>query len=274
MHLPVVTRSNVELDGHIPCKGTGLVTVCGEDLVKSTSKPQTGNGWDFLAGVGRAFASVADAINRTGPCGSDPAQCNNWGEKYDKAAEKAGADPSASTYGVGSFLGEVAAAVRGAKKAVPPAGIARISGSLQGALKLKDRATELQNLRKFNGGTVTAIKVQNMKTNQTQVWVATEGPGRRPAEWGSPGGADDALNKGEVFIRGKGHAEQTVMNNLGDDWKIVQGGTNRNVCITHPTGQCAPNLGKLGITVDGPKFPWRPGPNSTKTDYRTFWWAG
>ncbi|TGA90940.1 RHS repeat-associated core domain-containing protein, partial [Streptomyces sp. MZ04] len=270
--------SLVELDGHVPtlppCSGAGLVTVCGKELVEA-KKNQSGNGFDFLAGLGRVFANAADAVNRTGKCGSDPKWCNNWGDKYDSLAEKGGADSSADSYKAGSFFGDAIALARGITKPprAPAAASGRMAGSLPGALKLKDRATELQGMRKFNGGTVTAIKVQNTKTNQTQVWVATEGP-RRPREWGTPGAADDALKKGEVFIPGKGHAEQTVMNNLGDDWKIVQGGTNRNVCVTHPTGQCAPNLGKIGITVDGPKFPWRPGPNSIKTDYRTFWWAG
>lgn len=43
----------------------------------------------------------------------------------------------------------------------------------------------------------------------------------------------------------------------GDDWKIVEGGTSRNVCIEHATGSCAPALEERDITIDGQKYPWR-----------------
>ncbi|MFV5997723.1 DNRLRE domain-containing protein [Streptomyces sp. NPDC056231] len=100
--------TNFELDGHIECRGTGLTTVCGKELVEATSKPLTGNFWDFLAGALRTVADIADGVDQTGPfCGRDVSTCNNWGEKYDAGAKKLGANPSTDQYHVGNFLSGV-----------------------------------------------------------------------------------------------------------------------------------------------------------------------
>jgi hypothetical protein len=38
------------------------------------------------------------------------------------------------------------------------------------------------------------------------------------------------LAKNEFFIRGGGHSEETLVAALGEEWRIVAGGTPRNVC--------------------------------------------
>ncbi|MDT5025582.1 MAG: hypothetical protein QOE61_2008 [Micromonosporaceae bacterium] len=145
--------------------------------------------------------------------------------------------------------------------------IERQSGSHEGAEQLQGRAKELQDRRSWNGGTTSVVKVQNTKTGEVQTWVSTEGK-TMPKEWENLLRPDE----GERFIPGNGHAEQSIVDNLGEDWKIVEGGTSRNVCITHPTGACSSALEGQGLTIGGKTYPWRaPG---VKTDYRTFWWGG
>ena len=109
--------------------------------------------------------------------------------------------------------------------------VERAKGSQEGAEQLQERAKELQDERSWGGGTTSVVKVQNQETGDFETWISTEGK-TMPKEW------DGLLRpeEGERFIPGKGHAEQTIIDNLGDEWKIVEGGTSRNVCIEHATG--------------------------------------
>lgn len=76
------------------------------------------------------------------------------------------------------------------------------------------------------------------------------------------------LKSGEQFVPGAGHAEETILNYLGREWKPIAGGTSRNVCET----VCAPLIQDSNGTLGGPPFPWNPASGLPKTDYRMFWW--
>ena len=78
-----------------------------------------------------------------------------------------------------------------------------------------------------------------------------------------PGQWNNLLGNGETFIQAPGHAEQTIVNALGNDWVITSGGSSRNVCI--PT--CQPLLEGQGLQLGGPTFPGM----ADKTPYRMFW---
>lgn len=52
----------------------------------------------------------------------------------------------------------------------------------------------------------------------------------------------------EIYIGGKGHVEQTIMNNKGDRYTIIAGGTSRNIC----KDICQPVLEIDGLTLGGP----------------------
>ncbi|WP_233439325.1 RHS repeat-associated core domain-containing protein [Lentzea atacamensis] len=70
----------------------------------------------------------------------------------------------------------------------------------------------------------------------------------------------------EVFQKGDGHAEETIINNLFNpntgvqEWGIIEGGTSTGICWSN----CYPDLTGNGISVGGPDFrsskmnlPWR-----------------
>ncbi|HEX5996124.1 MAG TPA: DNRLRE domain-containing protein [Jiangellales bacterium] len=147
----------------------------------------------------------------------------------------------------------------------------RAEGSQAMAEGLQVRAAQLQAMRGFAGGTTAVVRVQNkwfpfLKRN----WVAVENDRAMPAEWAG------VFGRAERFIRGPGHAEQTIVDNLGRNWWIVAGGTNRNVCLAMATGQCAVALEALGITIGGRTWPWKEEAFGKylgiKTDFRTFWY--
>ena len=133
-------------------------------------------------------------------------------------------------------------------------------GSLNEATALQARAQQLNGLRDSwmaGRGTTSAVNVQNIGTGEVQTWIATESPGAMPSGW------NGLLNNGETFIQGAGHAEQTIVNALGNDWMITSGGTSRNIC----SGTCQPLLEGQGLQLGGPAFRGM----SDKTPYRMFW---
>jgi hypothetical protein len=135
----------------------------------------------------------------------------------------------------------------------------RLRGSEGGAAVLQSRAQSLNNMRDLwsaRNGTTSVVRVRNVETGEDQIWVATNGTQSIPDEWGG-------LATNEVFKQGPGHAEQTIVNALGTQWKIVEGGTSRNVCI----GICQPLLENSGVTLGGPIFRGM----ADKTPYRMFW---
>ena len=138
-------------------------------------------------------------------------------------------------------------------------GVIRAEGSLEGAMALQERAAQLNTARNSwmaKNGTTAVARVQNVVTGEVRTWVATESEAI-PAEW------EDALADNEDFIEGSGHAEDTIVNALGNEWRLVEGGTSRNVC----TGICEPALTGQGAEIGGPKFRGR----ADKTRYRMFW---
>lgn len=78
-----------------------------------------------------------------------------------------------------------------------------------------------------------------------------------------PGSWEDMLGPNEIFIRGPGHAEETILNNLGDDWVVTAGGTSRNICFA----TCTPLLEAQGLEIGGPTFRGM----ADKSPYRMFW---
>ena len=52
----------------------------------------------------------------------------------------------------------------------------------------------------------------------------------------------------DIIRGGKGHAEETIMNNKGDRYTIIAGGTSRNIC----KDICKPLLEADGLTLGGP----------------------
>jgi hypothetical protein len=134
------------------------------------------------------------------------------------------------------------------------------AGSLEEAAAAQAQAQELNSMRPpymQRNGTTAVKNVLNMNTGEAQTWIATNSERAMPQEWVG------TLNENEVFIQGEGHAEQTIVNALGDDWQITSGGTSRNICI----GTCQPLLEGQDFTLGGPSFPGM----SDKTLYCMFW---
>ncbi|MFC4047488.1 polymorphic toxin-type HINT domain-containing protein, partial [Dactylosporangium siamense] len=119
------------------------------------------------------------------------------------------------------------------------------------AQSLKDMWTATTN---YNGGTVAVIGVRNLDTGQITNRIAINGPRRMP-KW--------ILGAGEQFVRGKGHAEETIFRGLASNEEILYGGTSRNVCKK----RCAPFMRTWSMRLGGQVFNGR----DDKTAYRIFW---
>jgi hypothetical protein len=133
------------------------------------------------------------------------------------------------------------------------------AGSMEDAAAAQARAQELNSMRRAwesQNGTTAVANVLNMNTGEAQTWIATESESI-PSTW------NDALQQNEVYVPGAGHAEQTIVNALGDEWQITSGGASRNICI----GTCQPLLEGQELTIGGPTFRGM----SDKTPYRRFW---
>ncbi|MFE7506926.1 RHS repeat-associated core domain-containing protein [Promicromonospora sp. NPDC057488] len=77
--------------------------------------------------------------------------------------------------------------------------------------------------------TVAVARVQRVGDDGaivTQNWVATNRT-RIHKSWDGEG---NPLHQSEIFFEGKGHAEATIMNNLGKDWKIVEMASSTRIC--------------------------------------------
>ena len=64
-------------------------------------------------------------------------------------------------------------------------------------------------------------------------------------------------------MEGQGHAEETIINALGDNWAIVAGGTSRGLCKE----TCAPLVLGHSLTIGGPEHRAQ----SHNTPYEMFW---
>ena len=120
------------------------------------------------------------------------------------------------------------------------------------ARQLQQRAQQLNNGRDawyVRNGTTAVIQAQAEIDGKTVIttFVATN---RKYSE--KP--MRDMLREGmEKFVKGKGHAEDTILRHLDEDkytWRVIAGGTSRNVCRE----TCAPHVANHGLELTGPEF--------------------
>jgi hypothetical protein len=138
--------------------------------------------------------------------------------------------------------------------------VAASASSLQGEAGLwAIRAEELNAARVFPmsaKGTTAVIRVRNIITGEDMTWIATESKAM-PKEW------EGLLQPGEVFVEVSGHAEESNIKALGEEWIPMAGGSSRNVCLT----TCQPLLEGNGLVLGGPEFAGA----ADKSPYRLFW---
>ncbi|HOV28243.1 MAG TPA: hypothetical protein PK566_18050 [Pseudobacteroides sp.] len=137
----------------------------------------------------------------------------------------------------------------------------KVKGSQTGADELYKRAQELQSLRndwdKRNGTTAVMRAIDN-ETGKEVLLIATNSPKKSIiSEF------EGKLKENEVYIGGEGHAEQTIIENIGDRYTLIEGGSSRNVC--KPI--CKPLIESKGMELGGPEFRGK----EDKTKYRLFW---
>ena len=131
------------------------------------------------------------------------------------------------------------------------------------ARRLQQRAQQLNDGRRqwlVDNGTTAVIQAQGTVKGENVIinFVATESKDVDPL-------VEGALRRGEIFVEGEGHAEQTIidaLDKLDGNWKIIAGGTSRNVCRK----TCAPRIANHGLELTGPEFRGMP----DKTPYRMF----
>ncbi|MDE6053435.1 MAG: hypothetical protein K2G55_06695, partial [Lachnospiraceae bacterium] len=123
------------------------------------------------------------------------------------------------------------------------------------------RAIEINNMRGYwqrRNGTTAVMKAIDNQTGEEVYLVATNEPGIK-----QPKTVQGLLKSNEIYIGGEGHAEETIMNNKGERYTIIAGGTSRNIC----KDICQPLLETDGLTLGGSKYRGR----KDKTPYRLFW---
>ena len=129
------------------------------------------------------------------------------------------------------------------------------------AAECNRRATEINSMRGYwqsrNGTTVVMKAIDNQTSNEVYLVATNE------SDIGIPKTVQGLLKSDEIYIGGKGHAEETIMNNKGNRYTIIAGGTSRNIC----KGICQPLLEADGLTLGGPTYRGR----NDKTPYRQFW---
>ncbi|MFD9409916.1 polymorphic toxin-type HINT domain-containing protein [Streptomyces sp. NPDC059989] len=129
------------------------------------------------------------------------------------------------------------------------------------AIRAHDRAQELQSTRDdFPGahykGTTAVIGVFNSATKKVAIRIGISGGADQPAAW--------TLREGEEFIQAAGHAEESIIKNLGPDEHIIFGAATTNFCFEH----CLPLMDVRGMTLKG-------GHGTIKySPFRYFWLSG
>lgn len=108
-------------------------------------------------------------------------------------------------------------------------------------------------------GTTSVIGVFNTQSRTWTNRIAINGDGAMPSSW--------SLRPGEEFVQGPGHAEETVVNNLGPNEVIGFGGTSRNICWDI----CHRALDSRGLQFGGAGYR---GGNADKSPYSLFWSEG
>ncbi len=136
-----------------------------------------------------------------------------------------------------------------------------IKKSFKDALECNERATEINNIRgdwESRNGTTAVMKALDNETGQEVFLVSTNASNKKV-----PKSLQGALKENELYIGGKGHAEETIMKNKTDRYTIIAGGTSRNIC----KDICKPLLEEDGLTLGGKIFRGR----KDKTPFRQFW---
>ncbi|BCJ37538.1 hypothetical protein Athai_50410 [Actinocatenispora thailandica] len=123
------------------------------------------------------------------------------------------------------------------------------------ATAAQGRAQDLEAQRGWSGGTTAVMGVRNVETGSVAIRIAINGDRAMPKSW--------ELGAGEEFVRGAGHAEETIFNSLASNEEVVYGGTSRNVC----QAICAKFMRPNSLTLGGRPFMGR----ADKTAFRTFW---
>lgn len=241
---------------------TGEATAIGRSLVTGevaiARVGVDGNGTMTLLGTGETFPIVGGRLAEP-PAGLLPAGEVGPGTVPQGGTPGATAGATAPTvtgpYELQATTAGNAAAQLARARALAPG----MSGTVQGATLLQQRAAQLQAARQGwmqTRGTTAAIRVRNA-AGEERVLIATESATMPPELAG-------LLQPGEEFVAGAGHAEETIMNAVGPEWQVIEGGTSRNVCLA----TCAPILEESGATIGGRQFRGR----VDKTPFRMFWW--
>ncbi|MEU9130709.1 polymorphic toxin-type HINT domain-containing protein [Kitasatospora sp. NPDC048540] len=132
------------------------------------------------------------------------------------------------------------------------------------AIGARGRAEELQGKRNDypnadQHGTTAVIGVFNTETKTWVNRIAINGPGEMPSTW--------TLRPGEEFVQGRGHAEETILDNLGPNEIVGYGGTSRNICWDI----CYGRLDSKGLVFGGAGYR---GGNADKSPFSLFWSEG
>ncbi|MER8185266.1 polymorphic toxin-type HINT domain-containing protein [Kitasatospora sp. NPDC094015] len=132
------------------------------------------------------------------------------------------------------------------------------------AIGARGRAEELQGMRTDyphadQKGTTAVIGVFNTETKTWVNRIAFEGSGGMPSNW--------ILRPGEEFVPGRGHAEETILDNLGPNEIVGYGGTSRNICWDI----CYGRLDSRNLVFGGAGYR---GGNADKSPFTLFWSEG
>jgi RHS repeat-associated protein len=122
------------------------------------------------------------------------------------------------------------------------------------AVAAQKRAADLESQRGWSGGTTTVIGVRNVDTGVITERIAINGKGKMPKQWN--------INPND-FVRGPGHAEETIFKGLKPGEEVLYGGTSRNVCQSI----CSRFMRPWSLKLDGQVFRGM----DDKTAFRTFW---
>ncbi|SHJ43284.1 hypothetical protein SAMN02745163_01955 [Clostridium cavendishii DSM 21758] len=136
-----------------------------------------------------------------------------------------------------------------------------LKGSLTTSEELYNRSQELQGLRNDwdrRNGTTAVMRAIDNETGEEVLLVATNSPKKTIIS-----DFKGNLMGNEIYIGGKGHAEETIIKNAGDRYTLIEGGSSRNVC----KGICQPLIEGKGMQLGGLEFRGR----ADKTPYRMFW---
>ncbi|HCT76910.1 MAG TPA: hypothetical protein DGT23_10035, partial [Micromonosporaceae bacterium] len=250
-----------------------------DDPFTDFSDPQTIHGYSYSKNSPVTFADPTGEYTIEGltDCGCGTIDVADPLNHFFNRLEKTPGVIQALTVGAFIAVGHAAAGIFRSEpaSAEAAANAAGVEGTLEGAEELVDLAIELQNTREGiarDKGTTAVIKVWDATTGKyiIKVAVETSSISEMPEGW------EEIIRKtvgAEIeiqFVPSKGnsrhrdHAEETIIESLGDTQVIVEGGASRNVCVYQCNAEMKPN-----IQLGGRTWAWRP--PVEKTPFRAFW---